>query len=375
MSGMFRGVKALVTGKYRFGQLWNWYKAHNMPLGLKVNHDPPRLGVFVTTKCNMKCNFCLTHSEIIEDNEYKYQGADDMSLETFKDVLDKYPHTLIVSFIGNGEPLLSKNIWDMVEYARKRKMGSTLFTNGLVLDRQIDKILNSKGMKTFNISMNGINASEYERFTGYKKQIFDKVLANTKKLCKAKKESGHEMEISATILVDKFNYQTMEEQIMFAHEIGLDHIILSHFMPWEAEGMTAEERCLFEDNVEVMDYLNSLYEKDFPIAVTFPTIFDGKKDNALCKDNVLSMSVDGDGNISGCERKMLNTEENGKYWDKDAFNNKHFQYLRKLFVTKEQKIPEPCEICFNNTTCETVHKPASEKASAQIENPKQKDAA
>ncbi len=126
-----RGLKALVTGKYRFGQLWNWYKAHHMPWGLDVKHDPPRLGIFLTTKCNMKCDFCLTHSTVIEDNEFKYQGSEDMSFDTFKDILNRFPNTLIVSFIGNGEPILNRNIYDMVKYARKKKKGQPSFQMAL----------------------------------------------------------------------------------------------------------------------------------------------------------------------------------------------------------------------------------------------------
>jgi MoaA/NifB/PqqE/SkfB family radical SAM enzyme len=348
-----RGVKALVTGKYRFGQLWNWYKAYHFPWALDVKHDPPRLGVFLTTKCNMKCDFCLTHSTIIEDNEFKYQGSDDMSMDTFKDILKKFPNTLIISFIGNGEPILNRNIYEMVKYAQSKKMRSTLFSNGLVMERFIEKIIDSK-IKTFNISLNSIDPEEYERFTGYKGTYFHKVVNNTRALVEARNNSpDSDMEITATIMVDKQNYRDMGKMIKFSEELGIDQVILSHFMPWTTPGMTAEERSIYSDDKEAMDYINELASKTYKVAVTFPTIFDGEKNNRLCRDNVLSMSIDGDGNVSGCERKMLNTERNGKYWEKNVFNNEHFKYLRKIFITKEEKLPDPCVTCFNNTTCET----------------------
>lgn len=353
MANLTRGVWALLSGKYNLGQLWNYFKAYHFPRGLNVSHDPPRLGIFLTTKCNMKCDFCLTHSEVIQDNPYKYQGAKDMTFETFKDIIKKYPNTIIMSFIGNGEPLLNRNIFEMIKYAKSKKMGSTIFSNGLVLDKYIEPIIEAD-IKTINISMIAINAKEYERFTGYHHTIFDKVVQNAKLLTQAKHNApSSKMTITATVLVDKYNYKTMAEMITFCEDIGIDEVTLSHFMPWCTEGLTAEERCIFENNIEAMEYINELASKQYGIVVTFPTIFDGKKDNRLCQDNVLSMSIDGDGNISGCERKMLNTADNGKYWEKDAFNNDHFKYLRKIFVTKDAPIPEPCEICFNNTTCET----------------------
>jgi MoaA/NifB/PqqE/SkfB family radical SAM enzyme len=366
-----RGIRALVTGKYRFGQLWNWYKTYHTPFGLKVKHDPPRLGIFLTTKCNMKCDFCLTHSTVIEDNEFKYQGSEDMSFDTFKDILDRFPNTLIVSFIGNGEPILNRNIYDMVKYARKKKMRSTLFSNGLVLERFIPKIIEAE-IKTFNISLNAIDPEEYERFTGYSGTYFHKVVNNTRKLVEARNDTPNsDMNITATILVDKHNFMDMEKMIKFSEELGIDELILSHFMPWTTEGMTAEERSIYSDNKEAMNEINRLANNRYKVAVTFPTIFDGEKNNRLCRDNVLSMSIDGDGNVSGCERKMLNTERNGKYWEKDVFNNEHFQWLRKIFITAEEELPDPCVTCFNNTTCETKSIP---KASQDDQNgPKEVD--
>ena len=233
-----RGIKALVTGKYNFGQLWNWYKAYHSPWGLTVKHDPPRLGIFLTTKCNMKCDFCLTHSTVIEDNEYKYQGSEDMSFDTFKDILSKYPNTLIISFIGNGEPILNRNVYDMVKYARKKKMRSTLFSNGLVMERFIPKIIDAE-IKTFNISLNAIDPQEYERFTGYDGKYFHKVVNNTRALVEARNAAPNsDMEITATIMVDKHNFRDMEKMIKFSEELGIDEVILSHFMPWTTPGMT-----------------------------------------------------------------------------------------------------------------------------------------
>lgn len=366
-----RGFKALVTGKYRFGQLWNYYKAHHFPRDLKVNFDPPRLGIFLTTKCNMKCDFCLTHSTVIEDNEFKYQGAKDMDMEMFKDVLKQYPNTLIISFIGNGEPILNRDIFNMVRYAKDQKMRSTLFSNGFIMNRYTKQIVDS-GIKTFNISLNAINAQEYERFTSYGPKYFDKIVANTKELVEARNNAKDtDLEITATILVDKQNFRDMGKMIAFAEEIGLDHVMLSHFMPWTTPGMTKEERSIFSDNKEAMDYIDELAAKEYDVKVTFPTIFDGAENNRLCRDNVLSMSIDGDGNVSGCERKLLNTEKNGKYWEKDAFNNEHFQWLRKLFIKEEGKLPDPCVTCFNNTTCETkaAGKKAPTEIAPQIEKP------
>ncbi len=229
------------------------------------------------------------------------------------------------------------------------------------MERFIDKIIDAE-IKTFNISLNAIDPEEYERFTGYSHKYFHKVVENTRKLVQARNAAKNsDMEITATILVDKHNFRDMEKMIHFAEQLGIDELILSHFMPWTTPGMTAQERSIFSDNEEAVAEINRLAESRYGVAVTFPTIFDGEKNNRLCRDNVLSMSIDGDGNVSGCERKMLNTERNGKYWEKNVFNNDHFKWLRKIFITKEENLPDPCVTCFNNTTCETKSIPKGNK--------------
>ena len=84
--------------------------------------------------------------------------------------------------------------------------------------------------------------------------------------------------------------------------------------------------------------------------VTLPNLLDGNLNNRLCRDFYTSMSIDGDGNIGGCERIMLNTTNNGKFWDKDVFNNEHFRELRRIFTQNTMSLPDACQYCYNNTT-------------------------
>jgi len=347
---LLKRIFALLTGKVTFLQGLNFILFNLAKEKVVVNYHPLRLGIFVTGKCNLACSMCLTHSPLIPNNPFKYQGSKDMDLATFQDILKKFPAALHVSIIGNGEPLLNKDIFKIIHYAKKKKKNVTIFSNGLILDQYIDQLLEHK-VDSINVSINAINSDEYQRFTGHNPSVFLKCLENLKKLCQEKIKQKSPLKIFCSIIVDKQNYETMPEMIKFAESIGVDHVHLSHFMPSPTDINQAKERCLYISDTEALYLIEELALDRYQVEVTFPRILDGNTNNRLCRDSLISMSIDGAGNIGVCERQLLNTKDQGTYLDKNVFNNQHFQKLRKKFLMGTDDLDTPCKTCYNNTTC------------------------
>ena len=145
MKNPFTSAGKILSGKRTFGQALNYLKHRRHPQNRgTVNYHPIRLGIFTSYTCNLHCDMCLTHSTKVPETSYKYQGAREMDFPTFKDIVDRFCNALHASFIGNGEPLLCKDLFKMIRYAReKRKMATSMFTNGLVLNQFVDDILDS----------------------------------------------------------------------------------------------------------------------------------------------------------------------------------------------------------------------------------------
>ena len=322
-----------------------------------VRYKPLRLGIFATGKCNLACSMCLTHSPLIPDNPFKYQGSKDMDLPTFKDILNKFQAALHVSIIGNGEPLLNKDIFEIIRHAKKRKKIVTLFSNGFILDQYLDQLLEHE-IDYINISLNAIDETQYQRITGHDPSIFFKCKDNLKKLCVEKARQNKKMNICCSIIVDKQNYKSMPEMIRFAEEIGVDHVHLSHFMPSPTGPDQVKERCLYISDIEALYLIEELSRDRYQVAVTFPRLLDGNCNNRLCRDSLYSISIDGEGNVGGCERQLLNTMDQGKYHDPKVFNNFHFQTLRNKFINAQGDLDTPCQTCYNNTTCTEITIPA-----------------
>lgn len=120
--------------------------------------------VALTSLCNIKCKFC-------------YAGCTDeiskeaLSLEDFKRVLDiiRYEAGVpSVSFTG-GEPLISKDLPDLIEYASKNNgMRVNLISNGTLIDRKMAKKLVSSGLSSAQISIESGDPNVHDNLTGVK---------------------------------------------------------------------------------------------------------------------------------------------------------------------------------------------------------------
>ena len=122
------------------------------------------LRISVTDKCNLRCVYCrpLHDCAFIEDKE----------ILTFKEI-----HRIVRLFadcgidrvrLTGGEPLLRKNITSLLAKlaATKGIRELTLTTNGVLLLQMADE-LKAVGLNRVNISIDSLEANNYQQITGY----------------------------------------------------------------------------------------------------------------------------------------------------------------------------------------------------------------
>ena len=133
---------------------------HENPEKYVVNDFPLFLDIEATSVCNLKCPHCIQTG-----SNFK-KGF--MPLSLYKNIIDeasenncygcKY-HT-----IGRGEPLLHRQIVQMVEYAKKRGLIDVyLNTNATLLNASIVKGLLDAGLDRISLSIDGYTKDYYER--------------------------------------------------------------------------------------------------------------------------------------------------------------------------------------------------------------------
>lgn len=342
-----------LKGKHTPGQMLNLFKYFCGKKKEVVNWHPIYISAFLTYRCNLSCDMCLTHSTKFE-NPFGQKPTKDMAFELFKQVLSRYKNAQSVNLIGNGEPLFHKDLFKMIEYASTvMKMNVVSSSNGILVGKYIEEIINSP-LKHLNIDIIGHNSKEFNRMTGMPPEIFDKVCANISELVRQKRARRSKLEIGGCFILDRANYRYLKDMIYLADSLGVDKIAFFHFLASPAKGFTAEERCLFSDDSEVLETFAQV--KSLPQGirkkVILPPLLDREMDsNKYCSTPFFNLSVDGDGNVGGCSCQLLDLSRNGKFDEEDdPWNGPHFRELRRRFIDPEFPLLEPCKWCYNNSS-------------------------
>lgn len=138
--------------------------------------------------CNLRCGFCPTGDEkLIGQCSNRTQKI--MSLDLFQRIMNDTENGFdgkirVLRLYKEGEPLVNPGFEDMVRYAKKnnQKIGRIdTTTNGLLLNPERNRKLIEAGIDQINISVNGVSAEQYRKYTR-KSVDFDRYVSNIKDL-------------------------------------------------------------------------------------------------------------------------------------------------------------------------------------------------
>lgn len=149
----------------------------DMPLSVQI--EP-------TGNCNFRCVYCYHSLE-----KEKQRPAINLSMDLYRKFIQdskSFPRKYkSLTFCGGGEPLLNKDIFEMIKLANGVADETVILTNGSLLSSQIiDKLVESK-LSILRVSLQGINALDYQVTCGVKIN-FDRFLSNLEYLYKNKKD-------------------------------------------------------------------------------------------------------------------------------------------------------------------------------------------
>jgi len=135
--------------------------------------SPSAATLAVTYHCPCGCFHCSARRSVQKDRP-------ELSTTEFKAVIDQCLDMgiSVITFTG-GEPLVRKDIFELIEYVDKKKAVTVLFTNGLLLDRETAQKLKRAGLYALFVSFDSDNAEEHNRCRGYD-GIFEAAVAGVK---------------------------------------------------------------------------------------------------------------------------------------------------------------------------------------------------
>lgn len=149
---------------------------------------PIHLDIEATSACNLKCAMC-PRTEMVEAGNFWSVKAFD--LETYKQLIDEGVRQGLCSVKYNylGEPLMNKNIVEMVTYAKQAGVLDVMFnTNAALLDEKLSRALIASGLDKLFFSFDSPDPQRYESIRVGAK--YDQVLDNIKNFMRIREELG-----------------------------------------------------------------------------------------------------------------------------------------------------------------------------------------
>jgi MoaA/NifB/PqqE/SkfB family radical SAM enzyme len=192
-----------------FKNLWRvgnvWLSRH---LGWTPRYAPILL-LFVTNRCNLKCKMCG-----VCEHDHAPAIAKELTTDEWKQVIDagRRLGTTLVSITG-GEPLLRRDLYELIAYARNQGMAVHMCSNGLLLDEDAAVKLSQAGVGTVSISIESPSRETHEQLRG--KGSFDPAVQAVRNL----RAFAPDVRVGINYLITTANYHNMADMIPFAESL------------------------------------------------------------------------------------------------------------------------------------------------------------
>ena len=156
-------TKKIAQGKFKW-IFRHALKYFGIPLSRIVRRPlcgPIVTGLIVTYRCNLKCLFCDYW------NWHRQEKRFELSTKELKAVIDDFVEIGAsgIGFMG-GEPLLRKDLPELVKYASGKGMTTATTSNGyLINEEKLESIMNC-GLDMITISIDGPKPEIHDKIRG-----------------------------------------------------------------------------------------------------------------------------------------------------------------------------------------------------------------
>ena len=158
----------------------------------------------LNNECNIRCTYCLDNTRHISDPCEDGAGSH-LTLDERKDVIKQAKElgAKTVVFTGNGEPLLSNQLLDLISFNDTLGLKSVVFSNMLALTENLAQQFNKSHVSVIG-KLNTFNPSLQARLAGGFPGIYDVFMQRLNMLIGLGYANDYRLAINSIICKDNF---------------------------------------------------------------------------------------------------------------------------------------------------------------------------
>lgn len=138
------------------------YRYEIFPKKKLLDNFPPCLQIEPVSICNYRCIFCYQTDTTFTRRQNGHMGM--MNLDLFKALIDQAEgHCEAVTLASRGEPLVCRDIEQMLAYCRDKFLGLKINTNASLMDERKSHAILQSGMNTLVFSVDAASEPLYSQ--------------------------------------------------------------------------------------------------------------------------------------------------------------------------------------------------------------------
>ena len=205
----------------------------------------------VTLRCNARCEHCGSScGDIIQKDEITKEEIEnvlyDLATRGKRD-----PRNIMINITG-GEPLVRKDLFEIMAYANNLGYPWGMTTNGMLIDKNVVKKMVDTNMYSISISIDGLKDT-HEKFRRVPNS-FNKIINGIKLM---QKEPSIKV-IQVTTCVNKKNIDELEELYKLFLDLGIKNW---RIMEVDPIGRARDNKEILLDSDEEKRMIRFIYEK------------------------------------------------------------------------------------------------------------------
>ena len=199
---------------------------------------PRELYIESTTRCNEFCDQCpRTHLGRETDR--------DISLAEVRGIVEQFPVLDRVVLHGLGEPLLNRELPEIVAYLHSRGIYTLFNSNALLLNEKRGRLLIESGLNELRISLDGATPATYARVRGVNPKALPLIVKNLTQFQELKRCRGAELpRVSLWFTAMRENFQELPQVVGLAAEASVPEVYVQRFI-YFGKGLATEDQALF----------------------------------------------------------------------------------------------------------------------------------
>lgn len=277
--------------------------------------------------CNFACKYCM-----MSLNKEKRNFISDkivMDFDFYKKCIDDitaFPDkTKMLRFSGIGEPLLHKNIREMVEYAVSKDIANNteIITNASLLTSEMSDALISAGLSRLIVSVQGTTKKKYKEVSGVDID-FENFIENLRYFFENK---GKNTQVYIKIVDEALDNKEDEGRFYKLFGDICDTIAIEHIVPIQPS----------------VEYDKVLKDRDKSVTqFGLPT-----REVLICPQPFFTLRINTDGRVIPCFSYEFPcfVGDCNKQSVLEAWNGKEFQEFRHKMLDGAKDVSEVCSRC------------------------------